>query len=284
MNMNSPYNNDDICLPSNNKYSNQGYNALHNGWWGVQEAQFEVYNMNIMHGLVTAQDQGQDTLHYKHKLDVAARTYLWMRYLSFNDDQKLTKYHAFNGIDPDDEYDYNPFDPKPPVFVNAYKLNGADLDVYIVVNNTGPNGLHLQNAYNCSTFTNSYGTATVCTDNCTLYQCCELGGVNTVKFRMEGWYYYDHGGKKTLGLTNWFPGNITTFINNGVGNMTTILARVVLPEPGGINWPGQGDKLLYYENLAVRQVEIGTSSACALSNTFGIPMSKGGPFNIQVLQ
>eukprot|EP01084_Bolivina_argentea_P111887 199575_1 len=281
-----PYNNDDVCLPSTYKQSNHGYNALHNGWWGVQEAQFEVYNMNIMHGLVTAQDMGQNTLHYKHKLDVAKRTYLWMRYLSFNDEQKMTQYHAFNGIDPDiTGYNYNPNDPKPPVFVNAYKLNGASLDVYFVVNNTGPNGLYLQDAYNCSTFNNANGAPNVCTDNCTMIKCCNMGGVNAIKFRMEGWYYYLKGGKaKTLGLMNWFPGNITKFINNGIGNMTTVLSRVVLPEIGGVNWPGQGDTMLYYENIAVRQIEIGTSSACAISNTFGIPISKGGPFNIQVLQ
>eukprot|EP00483_Globobulimina_turgida_P005086 UN05096 len=231
---------------------------------------------------------GQNTLHYKHKSDVATRTYLWMRYLSFNDEtkRKMTKYHAFNGIDPninDDNYDYNPYDPKPPVFINAYKLNAADLDVYFVVNNTGPNGLHLQNAYNCSTFNNKNGAPTICTDNCTMYHCCESGGANIIKFRMEGWYYYLKGGKaKTLGLMNWFPGNITGFINNGVGNMTTVISRVVLPEINGVNWPGQGDQLLYYENIAVRQIEIATSSACALSNTFGIPISKGGPFNIGV--
>ena len=143
--------------------------------------------------------------------------------------------------------------------------------------------MKLQGAVNCSSFDNKYGYFTICDKNCTIYYCCDLNGANTLKFRLDGWYWYTHnGGGNNLGLMNWMPGNVTRIESNGVNNNSVIVARPILPPIGNINWPGPGDSVTSYEALAVRQVELGTSNACVWMNSFGIPISKGGPYDIDL--
>ena len=277
-----PYNNDDTCQHGN-------YGGMEFSWAGIEVAQYKTYAMNDNTGLVTCEDQGQNTLHYSYKLEVSERVALWMRYLTFND-MTMSRYHAISGIDPRKKGRNNRLmasddQPVPPKFVKAYR-KASDTDpftVYIEIENTGPNGMKLQPAVNCSAFDSKYGYVTICDYNCTIYYCCELGGANTLKFRMDGWYWYTHnGGGNNLGLMNWMPGNVTSIETNGVNNNSVIVARPILPPIGNINWPQGGDSVTKYEAIAVRQVELGTSNACVWGNSYGIPISKGGPYDIDI--
>ena len=272
---NNGYRNDDICNPK----GINGYAGMNVGWNGIQKAQYNVYTMNNNTGLVTSSDQGQTSLHYPYKQEISYRAYLWSRYLTFYD-KKVTRKHAYYGIDVDSDTS-NVNDVSPPIFANAYKkYYDNNLTVYINIDNAGPKGLSLQNAVNCSIMAGQ----SVIEYNTTTYKCCDHGGVSTVKFRLEGWYWYDHQGHKSLGVWNWVPGNITSFINNGINNKSTIVAQAIVPQSGSHFPSDAGAAGLYYaEATTIKEMEIQTSGDCSIVNSYGLPLSIGGPYSIGII-
>eukprot|EP01084_Bolivina_argentea_P138729 244170_1 len=212
------------------------------------------------------------------------------RYLTFNDNT-ITKYHLKKGIDPlnimkinninninNDNYKHM----EPPVFINAYKTDPTNMTVFVNIGNTGPNGLILQPAYNCSTF----GSAPkICTNNCSQVYCCDMNGANTIKFRLEGWYFYNYAGKtngtyEKPGLWNWMPGKVIKFINNK-DNTTTAVTTPILPPIWG-TFPSPGMVLVKNEFAIIRSIVLGSNGGCVWSNTYNVPISPGGPYEITV--
>eukprot|EP01084_Bolivina_argentea_P062662 114602_1 len=83
-------------------------------WSAIQVAQYNVFKLVNNTGLVTAQDQGQNTLHYKHKTVVSERAANWSIYLSWNN------------------LNINPEGPK---YKTVYKTYGNQLSVIIELSN-----------------------------------------------------------------------------------------------------------------------------------------------------
>ena len=237
-----------------NAYENDDGTGL-TGWYAIQAAQNNVFKMVKNTGLVTAQDQGQNTLHYKHKTVVAERAYNWSRYLSFNDES---------------------VNPEGPRFNMAFKENANDLSVKIQLSNIGQDGLRLIEALNCSTFNN----LTVYNYNATTYHCCDWNGINIVRLRLEGIYHYEQKGVSMVGIWNWMPGNVTNIENDLKNDVGYVTVEPILPQSGCIGWPNSGDKFLYSQTIAIKEIEVSTSSRCAIANSIGTPLSKGGPYQI----
>ena len=230
----------------------QDSNDEYQNWSAIQAAQYEVYKMNNNVGLVTCQDQGQGTLHYPYKQIVAKRAFQWMRYLS---------------------YDYQTVDVEAPKFDIAYKLNAADLNVYVNFSNVG-SGIKLQPAINCSTFT----PETIYTNTNHSYQCCEMNGVNIVRVKLDGIYWTDHQSHLSPNLWEWMPTNVTII------NENTIMVTPLLPTTPYIYWPSNETKWVRTQTVSVRKMTIGNSRHCVLANSNGIPLaSSQGPYDIHVV-
>ena len=285
----SPYSNQDEC----NKQTI--YGGFNFGWQGIQKAQEIVYNMQSNTGLVSTEDQGQESLHYSYKMEVAKRVFLWTRYLTFNDNS-INKYHLKHGIDPLNIIDIktnnknvkninadNYKHMNPPYFINAFKTDPLNMTVFINIGNTGPNGLILQPSYNCSSFGN---VPKICTTNCTDVYCCDMNGANTIKFKLEGWYFYNYAGKtngtyEKPGLWGWLPGKVIKFINNK-DNTTTAITTPILPPIWG-TFPSPGFVFVKNEYSIIRSVVVGSNGGCVWSNTYNVPISPGGPYEITSL-
>ena len=230
----------------------KGTGDQYGGWPGIQSAQNQVFKMNSMIGMVTAQDQGQGTLHYPFKQIVAYRTNLWTRYLAYGD---MT------------------VNPQGPKLEQIYKLNGADLKVYLNFSNV-VDGIKLQQGVNCT----KLSPVTVYTDTNHTYQCCDGNGVNMVRVKLEGIYWIDHQGHDSPQLWQWMPTNLTII------NKNTVMAQVMLPETPGIPWPSGEDKWIRTQTVAITKVTVGNAVGCVIANSNGIPLAaSGGPYDIEIV-
>eukprot|EP01083_Nonionella_stella_P007231 20885_1 len=251
-----------VQLPSGgttNAYMSMSDTNQFTGWDGIQYAQLEATNMNDYVGLVTTQDQGQGSLHYSYKQQVAKRVFLWTRYLTYHDKK---------------------VNPSGPVFDGAYKVNANDLTVYINFTNAG-RGLVLKEAVNCSRFK---PTDVFVYQNMTNVMCCEMGGVDTVRMKLDGWFWVDRdeqGHHTTIPLLwDWMPANVT------VVGPHTIAATPILPVKGAsVTWKCKMNQCiyLYSEAISVRKIMIGANPGCAIANSDGIPTAASqGPYDIVV--
>eukprot|EP01084_Bolivina_argentea_P067600 123073_1 len=116
--------------------------------------------------------------------------------------------------------------------------------------------------------------------NATQYKCCDWNGINIVRFRMEGIYWFNSNGVKKCAIWNWIPGNVTKIENDIKNDIGYVTVEPILPQPGCLNWPSNGDTFLYSQTVAIKQIEVSTSSRCVLANSNGNPLSKGGPYQI----
>lgn len=252
------------------------------GWTAIQVAQYEVWQLlagqemsktnsssngmqrrfNVNTGLVVISDQGQNDLHYPHKIVVSQRAFYWTKWLLYGN---------YSGV--------NPF---PPYVKYAKYLDDSNnLQFYIKVGNANTNplskeGLSLQKSQNCSKMGNATAHGT---NGDFKYSCCEFDGVNTVVVRFEGIMDVDDKGHPTYKLWNDYvlPCNVT-FMNDANSNDSIIIVNPILPQIGLDNWPSGDVKYLGTEKLSIRQFYIQTSNKCSVVNDYGIPLSIGGPF------
>ena len=245
----NPYQDNDEGFPAGDLFS------------AIQIAQNNVFKLINNTGLVTIMDLGQNTIHYNHKTPAAVRATLWTKYLTYND---LT------------------VNPQPPRFNYAYKNHPNDLSVNIKISNVGPNGLQLNEAFHC--FNWPANMIQIYTDKKVNISCCDMGGANVVRMRLEGIYVSlgkEHG-KTALHpyIWNWVPANITKIINRPNGSdFSIIVAEPILPLPGCQNC-GEFKTFNHTVSVSIRDIEINTMSTCSIGNVYNMSVSKGGPYPV----